>query len=162
MFRVLVKSYLVFDRGVFTSTQENIRTMKTGTKIGLAFGGIALVLGFVFFIAFLGYAFFGISSGIEKSRESYKKQTAETAGTITNVRLNTSTKEYSYTYVVNGVSYSGVYQGGRSKVETNYNEKVGTKGLVCYDPSDPNSSSLYFSEFILSGDKKGEKFVCGK
>src|SRR6185436_9245718 len=99
--------------------------MKPGTKLGLIFGGAILVLAFVVIIA--GAAFFlsSVSSGTKRAREDFKKRTAETVGTITNVSLSSSSRVYTYTYSVNGVSYSGTYLGVRTKVDNNYRDKVG-------------------------------------
>lgn len=48
--------------------------------------------------------------------------------------------------------------GTLSKVENNYEEDVGRKVKVCYNPSDPNSSDFRFSDVYTSS---GEKIVCG-
>jgi hypothetical protein len=129
--------------------------MKPGTKLGLILGGSILVLGFVLIIATVGFTLLSMSVGTEHERELYKKRTAETEGIITNVSFKTSYKEYTYKYVVNGVSYSASYSGSSSRVENK--KDVGKKGLVCYDPSDPSSSAFYHFEFM----KQGERKKCG-
>lgn len=131
--------------------------MKTGTKLFLIFGGIVLLI-IVSTVGYMALVMLGLNPGTTKSRELHKKRTAETVGTITNVSLNTSSKEYTYTYVVNGVSYTATYTSGRSKVEDNYRDRVGKKGQVCYDPSDPSSSDFWNHEYFLD---KGNKIVCG-
>lgn len=132
--------------------------MQPGTKFGLIIGGSILVLGFAGMIAIVSFTLFGVSSGTERARELFKKRTAETVGTITNVSLSTASKEYTYKYDVNGVTYHGTYQGVRSKVEKDYDKVVGKKITVCYDPSDPTSSDYLPSDVYIS---KGEKIVCG-
>jgi hypothetical protein len=125
--------------------------MKLGTKLGLIFGGIIFLFGLVILIAFVGFTLFGLSSATERSRAIYKKQTAETVGTITNVSLSSLGKIYTYKYVVNGVSYSATYTTSRSRIENDYERDVGRKGTVCYDPSDPHSSDFYYEKTTPCG-----------
>ncbi len=135
--------------------------MKKGTKIGLILGGVLLVVGFVSIAAVIAFTMFGMSAGTRRAREDFKKRTGQADGTITNVSLTTSSKLYTYKFAVNGVSYNGTYYGVRTKVETNYDKDVGRSGMVCYDPSNPNSSEFYFSAFYESGERKGERMTCG-
>lgn len=132
--------------------------MKRGTKLGLILGGSILVLAAVVIIGAAAFFLSRVSSGTERARATFKKQTAETVGTITNVSVTTSMRVYTYTYVVNGASYSGTYMVSRPKVDNNYRDKEGMKGKVCYDPSDPNSSDFQFADVFNSN---GEKIVCG-
>lgn len=132
--------------------------MKSGTKFGLIFGGAILALGLVFIMATVAFSLLRMSSGTKQARETFKKRTGETVGTITNVSLSSSSRVYTYTYVVNGVSYSGTYLGVRTKADNNYRDREGMKVRVCYDPSDPSSSDFQFSDVYTS---KGEKIVCG-
>ena len=135
--------------------------MKTGTKIGLILGGTLLVLGFAVIAAVVGFTIFSASSGTQRAREDFKKQTAGTDGTITNVSLSSASKIYTYKYVVNGVSYTGEWMTTRSKIENNYLKDIGRKGMVCYDPSAPGNSDFYYSDLYEYGAKKGQKMVCG-
>lgn len=136
--------------------------MKTGTKIGLVVGGIAFIAVFVVIVAVAAFVFLGLGSGKvdEQAMATRRKRTAEAVGTITSVGLYRGTKEYRYSFVVNGVSHSGTWTTSRSKVE-NTKDKEGVKVHVCYDPADPDNSDFNFSELEVSGDRKGQKRICG-
>jgi hypothetical protein len=138
-----------------------IKAMKSETKLGLILGGILLVLGLAVSSVMVGFMLFRTSSATQKARADFKKQTAETVGSVTNVSLSSMSKTFTYKFDVNGTTYSGEWSTTRNKVEENYREKVGKKGIVCYDPSDPNNSDFYYSEFYEYGSKKGERMVCG-
>lgn len=135
--------------------------MKSGTKIFLIFGGIfggLVLLMIIVVVGFMGSKMLGLDSATARSRENYKKQTSETVGTITDVSLSSMSKTYTYTYIVNGTTYSRTYSASRNKVENNPREKVGKKGQVCYDPSDPSSSGFWNHEVFLD---QGNKVTCG-
>jgi hypothetical protein len=90
----------------------------------------------------------GMNSGTDRYREVTKKRTAETVGTVTNADIGTATTaNYTYEYVVNGVSHRGTNNGVRARGDSRFRDRVGKKGVVCYDPSEPDSSEFYFSEY---------------
>jgi hypothetical protein len=133
--------------------------MKTGTKAMLIFGGAAFALALVSIIGVLAFTYFRVSRGTEKMRADYRKQTAAAVGTITNASLNTSNKEYTFQYVVNGVTYTGITTSGRTKTEDNsYRKLVGKKATVCYDPNDPNNSDFKLLEVLSPEDGKQKCF----
>lgn len=131
--------------------------MKTGTKIGLIAGGAIFALGMLGIFGVLAFTYFNISRGTEKMREDYRKQTAATVGTLTNISLTSASKLYTYEYVVGGVKHTGTYWGSRSKVESEeYRKLIGKKATVCYDPNDPDNSDFKLLE-VLSPDAEKQK-----
>jgi|GEM_PF-6358457 len=132
---------------------------------------IFLVFGVVFGVVFLTTVVLIIGSGVftvfvlpqmnaKRAVELNLKRSAETSGTITDVSQYKSSNSgkyggsgswsstYTYQYEVNGVTYNA--EDSRPGKDDG---KKGLKVRVCYDPSDPKSSELYYLE-----DNK----ICGK
>jgi hypothetical protein len=136
--------------------------MKTGTKIGLIGGGVLLFFGLIVIGGVVAFSLYSLSSGADRARVLYKKRTAETVGTITTAAIGTARSyNYTYKYVVNGVSYTGTDDGVRSPGDTSFRNRVGKQGHVCYDPSDPSSAGFYLYEYFPAEQKEGNPF-CAK
>lgn len=117
--------------------------MESTTKKLLIFIGIPVVLSLGFVAFCMGLV---IYIGITRNNqigELRKKQTAETVGTVYDASENFNHDSSGggsiscvlrYEYTVNGKSYTGS--------NSSCAIRKGTKGKVCYEPSDPNNSSF--------------------
>lgn len=136
--------------------------MQIGTKIGLIGAGILLVFGLIVFGSIAAFTLYTMKTGTDRARELYKKRTAETEGTITNVRDGTGRNViYTYRYSVNGTAHSGEYFGTRTPGDNRHLARVGKRGHVCYEPGDPASSEFYSYEYSPRVEDGG-KPVCAK
>lgn len=134
--------------------------MKSGTKLGLIIGGVILAVGFLGIAVIAGFAYYTMTAGTEKMRADYRKQTAATVGTLTDMSLTSASKIYTYKYEVNGVSYTATFNGVRTKAENRNDSQqyIGKKATVCYDPYDPNNSDFKFLEILSPNEPKSRCF----
>lgn len=115
---------------------------------------IPVLLMFMFFgAAFVGIVYLGMSK-VGEIREEFKKQTAETTGTVTDYSEYSEPSKYgsstrsklSFKFVVGGETYSATDGTKGAKSD------IGKQGKVCYEPSNPRNASFSFDK-----DRK-----CGK
>lgn len=107
---------------------------------------IPVLLMFIGFgVAFFGIVYLGMSK-VGEIRAEFKKQTAETTGTVTDYSQYSQPSKYgsstrsrlSFKFVVNGESYSAT--DGTSGAKSD----IGKQGKVCYEPSNPRNASFSF------------------
>lgn len=106
-----------------------------------------LLMFLVFGAAFVGIVYLGMSK-VGEIRAEFKKQTAETVGTITDYSSYSQPSKYgsstrstlSFKFVVDGKPYSTSDGTSASKSD------IGKQGKVCYEPSNPSNASFYFDK----------------
>ena len=114
---------------------------------------------FAFIALFAAHTLFDVFGVQRKNlKEVNQRQSAEAAGTITLVEKKSRgngipDSVFTYTYVVNGVSYSESRTlGAYSKSSDSYK---GLEVKVCYNPLDPHDSNFYIQE-------ESYQKICGK
>lgn len=117
-------------------------------KIWILIVAIPVLLMFIVFgIAFVGIVYLGTSK-VREIQAEFKKQTAETVGTVTDYSQYSQPSKYgsstrsrlSFKFVVNGESYSATDGTSASKSD------IGKQGKVCYEPSNPSNASFSFDK----------------
>lgn len=106
---------------------------------------VVLSMFLVFGVAFVGILYIGFSV-TNDIQANFKRQTAETVGTMTDYSTSSQPSKYGssttsklgFKFVVNGETYYGIDGTSASKSD------IGKQGKVCYEPSNPRNASFYF------------------
>lgn len=146
---------VVLNQPNFNQPMPAMMPQKSGGDINAIKSKVFLIFGIMFaamFLFIIGSALFMFfimpQIGAKKAVELNKKRSAETSGTITSYseshrsgdkyRASSTSRKYTFKYVVNGVTYENEQSWGGDG-EKSRDAKV----KICFDPADPKSSEFY-------------------